>query len=530
MKLALGALKNDARLKSTVDTLELVDVEIETTHLYVRFLPNDSLELEQLENDSLILFDYPLDYEIEEGGEYYQDPSIPEGQITWQYTTVKVDYEFPSNIKYEILEECFIMDDEDDYEDDESELKSTQNNAWALLEYKAMDMTNNFTEKEKAEQNELKGWLVPSAKNPTGYIKVYNTSSVDYVGVRGVKVRVHRIVKISYGTTNAQGKYKVHKKFRYNCFYGLRFQSSTGVKLWKWYTTLTYARYSMGVHGRSGYSRKIPKSSVAWSLCTVMNGVYDYYNYICPKYEITKPYSNLRICVINNASKGGAPMLRRITNPVGYNSNSTFTNVALSMGLVYSSTLLYIGKNLMPDIMIGAKSKQTAKIYDTTIHELAHASHFTKVGSSFWAKYISYIITYGSYGDGTGKNADLCALGEMWGYYMGYKAAIDSCGASNNAVYQTSLESFTPKEPPYTSEYKYTNWLPKGLLWDLADSNKDIVNSITDKAYGFTPKQFFNALDSDVLSPQDFKDRLMKETNNKQKTYVDELFEAYYWN
>ena len=53
-------------------------------------------------------FDYPLDYDIEVGGTYYHDPSIPEGQITWLYTTVKPDYEFPA-LQYEILEKCKKM-------------------------------------------------------------------------------------------------------------------------------------------------------------------------------------------------------------------------------------------------------------------------------------------------------------------------------------------------------------------------------------------------------------------------------------
>ena len=93
------------------------DFKIETTDLYVRFLPKDSTELLELQKDTLLeLFDYPLDYDIEVEGTYYHDPSIPEGQITWLYTTVKPDYEFPA-IQYEILEKCFIPN-EDDLDDE----------------------------------------------------------------------------------------------------------------------------------------------------------------------------------------------------------------------------------------------------------------------------------------------------------------------------------------------------------------------------------------------------------------------------
>ena len=68
-------------------------------------------------------------------------------------------------------------------------------------------------------------------------------------------------------------------------------------------------------------------------------------------------------------------------------------------------------------------SQGTGGVYSTTFHELAHASHYRKVGSSYWIKYINYVITYGSfssspYGGGGGHNAEYCGIGEMWGNYF----------------------------------------------------------------------------------------------------------------
>ena len=122
------------------------DFKIETTDLYVRFLPKDSVELLELQKDTLLdLFDYPLDYDIEVEGTYYHDPSIPEGQITWLYTTVKPDYKFPA-IQYEILEKCFIpneddLDDEwiDDGIDDDVETRAENMSFVELLEQKAFE-------------------------------------------------------------------------------------------------------------------------------------------------------------------------------------------------------------------------------------------------------------------------------------------------------------------------------------------------------------------------------------------------------
>ena len=55
---------------------------------------------------------------------------------------------------------------------------------------------------------------------------------------------------------------------------------------------------------------------------------------------------------------------------------------------------------------------------------MAHASHFSKVGTSYWDRYIMYIMesfiaTGGmTYGNGTGEAAGHCEIGEMWAYYL----------------------------------------------------------------------------------------------------------------
>lgn len=60
------------------------EIEITTTHLYIRFKPKNEEELTLLEKDTtLLLFDHPLDYEITEEGDFYQDPEIPEEQPTY---------------------------------------------------------------------------------------------------------------------------------------------------------------------------------------------------------------------------------------------------------------------------------------------------------------------------------------------------------------------------------------------------------------------------------------------------------------
>jgi hypothetical protein len=59
------------------------EVEITPTHTYIRFLPKDETEWGILKSDTTIeVFDYPLNFEIQNIGTYYHDPSLPDSSIT----------------------------------------------------------------------------------------------------------------------------------------------------------------------------------------------------------------------------------------------------------------------------------------------------------------------------------------------------------------------------------------------------------------------------------------------------------------
>ncbi len=67
------------------------------TDLYVRFKPQNPEQIEWLRARGLELFNYPLDVDIPQGVEYV-DPTIPEGEPTWLYTTVKPNFTFLSGM------------------------------------------------------------------------------------------------------------------------------------------------------------------------------------------------------------------------------------------------------------------------------------------------------------------------------------------------------------------------------------------------------------------------------------------------
>jgi hypothetical protein len=504
MKKAYESLQSNEQLKS----ISIDEQVIEPTHYYVRFLPEDSLQLHELVSDSLELFDYPLDYEIEQEGFYYHDSSIPEDKITWQYTAVPVHYEFP-NVKYEIIEPCFIPDDSL-----ETELKSTTGiDFLAMLEYESYRLTDNLDE-EYVQDNELKSiqrWRLPSKKEPRGTFRVDNTTT-GLEGVKRVKIRAHRYVKIKSTYTNESGDYHIDMGFRYNVHYSLIFENATGFKIWGNWAFTAPAHFNMGWHSKSGYNREIYRSSNAWKWATVNNAVHKYYNY-CEDYSIAKPPSNLRVWVFENNSNfilGSAAMLRRTWGLKGLTTTSKIANFYFKThGLnLYINQIALLTKFAQPDITISLNSSitQTDNVYNVTFHECAHASHWTKVKSSYWIKYINYIITYGAYGDGTGRNAGYCGVGEMWANYIGAlfeRKAFIRYWPYNSTAFGDGWRWFLEGE----------DWYNPGFLKD--------VNNISD----ISTYEIFSCLRSETNTILKMVEQLKSKTN--YDTQIDKAYENY---
>ena len=218
-----------------------------------------------MSDTTLILFNYPLDYEIKENGNYYHDPEVPKGKPTYHYTSVPIDYGFPADVAYKVLEEVYIPS-----EDGVSNGRTAQEaNA---LEQEAFRITGNLPEgtttngttngrtealtwrpsgrlrvwddiigsyttstqvfshweyydcggggEEPTQQKGVSSDL-PSKQPqaPTGqcrraiYTTKYETHSGSYIPLEGILVRMHTFVKIAWGTTNTTGNYSSNLTF-----------------------------------------------------------------------------------------------------------------------------------------------------------------------------------------------------------------------------------------------------------------------------------------------------------------------------
>ena len=436
-------------MQNVYDTFSDSGKKLIPTDLYIKFMPSDSAQLHRLKYEyCLELFDHPLDINLEEG-DVYINTDIPETDLTWVYTTVKPDFVFPDDIPFMLLEKCYIP------EDDETVGIATKGDSEINVEEAAFKMLGY--EYEIDEAIVMAGTAeIARAKRyiPSGTIKVYDDVADDYVPLKGVKVRCNNFIKWATAYTDANGRYRMPKSYTTKLHYALVFDNVCNFDIWGNWGPIARANYNMGKDSSFGHSANIDKSNIAWEWAAVNNAAYEYYSE-CDASGITRPPMELKIWVFKNEEMSSAPMLRRIKHPIGHNGHSDWLNFLANIGYGTSATILNnMLRVVLPDITIGTKDKSYAKIHNTVNHELAHASHFRQVGSDYWAKYVSYIMTYGSYGDGHGKNAELCGIGEMWGYFMGNVLAHEKYNGN------VTINKDFPRQP-------IDGWIYPHIFWDI---------------------------------------------------------------
>ena len=281
--------------------------------LYVRFLPADSTQLNTLEDKlDLDLFDYPLDINIEDD-EVYVDPTIPEGQFTWQYAAVPANFSFPSGIRKEILQQCYIP------ADDET-MPGTRAGEENNLERAAILAC---------------GYTLPAetraSGRPAGRVTVLDNSgdTDEYVPVKGVRVKCHYFLKTGKAYTDANGNYSISKKFHVRPHYTVVFKNEKDFIIWDQVGISCRAKYHVpDRQSPSGYDIRIEPDLVGrlvaidrtttirvydrgWQEAVVNNGAYDYYR-MCEATGIAKPPKGLRI-LVHPSMGNSAPMMRRMS-------------------------------------------------------------------------------------------------------------------------------------------------------------------------------------------------------------------------
>lgn len=456
-------------------------VDVKTTNLYVRFLPSDDTQYDQLIEMGLELVDHPLDYDIVVDGDWYHDPEVPEEDVTWQYAVVPPDFVFPE-IRYEIIDECHIAENNPG-------TRSDDGIDWQAVEREAYIITGNAH--RLSETALTKGG---TKVQPSGRITIVdeNANGGKPFGVAGVRVSCNSFVKFDNAYTDRDGYYQMDKSFSANLRYRLVFKNQAGFSIGFNLVLVPASVSTLGKSGPEGVNMTVTRDSETklYRRCVVNNAAYDYMaRCAADDLALSAPPKDLRIWLFNKIGSSSAVMLHH--------------------GAVLRSDLIgnYLGEFaplvefFMPDVTLGLEKKSDySSIYSVTCHELAHCSHFSKVGTSYWNNYIryimeSYLLQGGmTYGDGTMEGAGYCEIGEMWAYYLESKMYKERYGGS--------FPSFGTSYWFYPQIFRYLD------------------------ERGFSASQIFAVLDNSVMSKADLKSRLIVCYPNK-RSIIEQVFSRY---
>jgi len=400
-----------------------------------------------------------------------------------------------------------------------------------------------------------------SKYKPSGQILLQDNSSNTEPGLRNVQIRLRNWFRIDEVYTNGSGSFTAEENFRgevdikiiftnshykmrstlVNLFDNIDYKIANEVKSYK----LVICRGDRTGSAPSGWNWK--KDNELWAYATISNAVEDYYDY-CTSENIGTPPNTIRIWANSNKKdkgwSGSAPMFSHGMKYYTLNWDKWWKFAANVLYIPVTNVLMNVFQWFLPDMIINFNRnsiENSNEFYETVFHELAHASHFNKVGAGFWDNYINYMVNEGSYGDGNGKDFGLVSISEAWGFHMGWYLTQQKYG-TNALVSVNASERFVPLQRGSDSSIyrvintsgiitRYEGWIPAGILHDLMDNGTDVIRTgFTDNAGTFTNHEFFNSLEKDVRSPQQFRDRLISKTSNRDQADVNTLFEAYYFN
>jgi hypothetical protein len=448
------SVSNITRALASLYPTRAGEIDVSETDLYVRFLPASQEQYDKLESLGVEMLDHPVDFEIIREGDYYHDPSIAAGDITWQYAVVSPDFDFPEEIRYEVLDHCHIT------EHDVFSRSSYDGIDWDAVERESFRLTGNGAM--------LSGNVAvkSSAAQPSGRITLIDDRFPDTPEpVKGVRVACNVFVKIGQAYTDEDGRYEIGKNFSVEPRYWLVFKNKKGFGIGLNTILVGGSASAMGKHSSEGYSLEVSSSSDInqYRRCVVNNSAWDYYEHCkTSSGSMPAPPANLRIWIFPFIASSSAVMMQQ-----GAAVDETKIGE-------YLGDYAFIVKWFLPDVTLGLKDKNDyASIYASTVHELAHATHFQQVGTEYWNKYIDYIITsfvssgFETYGSGSGSDAGYCCVSEMWAYYLEtkfYRMRYRDSGAAFGTSWWFCPQIFYYLDDLGLDYYKIARALVKGIV------------------------------------------------------------------
>ena len=579
---------------------------------YVRFKPADYDQLQQLTQLDLELFDYPLDYEVVQEGEYYNQ-GLPPNEIPWYYTVVEPQFTPPAGIAYEVLASLHVPDSDLNLENEAFRITG---NPTEPLECSNISVSSvKKGDKDSAVINRVPQCPVgyhwdnvericvpdncppgyywsnvdqqcvpdipapptPSAsKKPSGQIQVrdnaLNSGNGVDVAVRRARVVMKRFLKIDRVYTDDQGNFSSGKYFHNKVNIIVKFKNNdltirplvaVGFHQMLFEMKQGIGKYSGNLSGiRHVFIESTDRRSRIyrnWWAAQMMNA-YQESNAMATSMGIGALPSNLNIMLTKSglaSASGSATMnFHRINAGTTPREWIEFF-LQHPLNTYATSWVHFIQTTLMRtvDITLGyytVNPWRSDRVKALMYHELAHARHFSKVGAAWWNSFVyaetSTIVRWrGSqfepYGDGSdGTASEYISVAESWAEHVARVMCDQQYGGNSTRVLGFSRD-YLNNDPinGLTSHLNYLEdydpddvnnpfrWIPEGIYNDLIDARNEFPTPISDGVSGFTNAQIFSALDADVSSMPQFRERLILENPASQTAQARSLFTQYHY-
>ena len=380
---------------------------IRTSHLYVE-LNVDQEKLDALKADStLVMYPYRLDVQIsdKEDSRNNSDSDFSD-EIQTFYAAIPVDYKLPI-AEYKVLEQLYIPDEEKlDNGGKVIESSVPQPNGVSAedLVNKSLELTGNN------EEQILKNSV--AARNnkwrPAGRITMQDTE-LGTVGVEGLKIQARRWFTTHTGFVDQNGYYQCDGTFKNPANYSFNFE-----------------RYEFEIRGSiSGVDG--PKIEGNWNQHYQRNTRQNYHSNI---FRAAFHYAYKNILNLRRPPQNGfwRTQLKIQANYFDDPDGNALGN--------HNPARRFLGMGSA--IHIYSPTRTSDDVYGTTIHEMAHASHWNMDKSNY-------------------NNGDLIVI-ESWARGVQW--------ALTRTVYST-----------YNLAFRYNRLGYTGIVQDLIDGNKNVVTS-----------------------------------------------------
>ena len=517
MKLALKNLKTKKTTAKTTESAIDDGFEIETSHLYVKFEPKTEAEEAVLKQDStVVLFDYPLDYEFTEKT-LASRPQLDSTAVPNYYTAIAVNSEIASQAQYETLEQLYIPE-EDPYFGSKlsknQKLSDKKENFLDQLLNEAFKLTGNERQDKKASANSRlifgKRWW------PSGNISVFDEVAGSNKPVVGAQVLIRQWFTVRQGITDSNGNFRtssVRGSARY---------------------ILQWERYDYSIRNGSFFqaeTRGSRETNDPWNLnitdgddkyhALIHQAAHDYY--YGHRFDLEAPPRN-------SVFKTQIKIAARESAPWGV--PSSYSHVRGQLHFITGIYLLPLAQ-----IHIKKYGSRSDEVYGTTIHELAHAAH-SALDRTSYNNLVRDAWTFPIYGDAVvNRNKRLL---ETWATTVEIMMTLHryrtQFGNPNYSVYSAVPGNF--QRETIANENHYTS----GGFDMIDDFNQRIirdalgniilgsngmplqnVNLPIDNVNGYTLKQLQDALIGARLW-NGWRDNIKNRYNNPTAVHLDELF------